>query len=61
MTDVELIIRGQISTLPVEDQKLVKLAMEQIIAVSKVVGETNWLLAIALLGAKMSGAVTDET
>lgn len=57
MTDIELMIRGQISTLPAEQQKQVHLAMEQITAVAQVVGEENWLLAIALLGAKLSGAV----
>jgi hypothetical protein len=56
MTEVELMIRGQISTLPEAEQHKVQLALEQITAVAQVVGEENWLLAIALLGAKLSGA-----
>lgn len=54
MTDIELIIRGQISTLSEEGQKEVKRATELITDVAKTVGDSNWLLAIALLGAKLS-------
>lgn len=54
MTDIELMIRGQISTLSEEDQKEVKKATELITDVAKIVGDSNWLLAIALLGAKLS-------
>lgn len=56
MNDVELMIRGQISTLPPETQKNIQTALERITAVAQETGEEAWIMAIALLGAKMSAA-----
>jgi len=50
-------IRGQIFTLPPETQKNVQIALERITSVAQDAGEEAWILAIALLGAKMSAAV----
>ena len=57
MSEVELMIRGQISTLPADTQSKVQQALEGITAVSKETGEEAWILAMALLGAKMSAGV----
>ena len=57
MSEVELMIRGQISTLPPDTQSKVQTALERITAVANETGEEAWILAIALLGAKMSAGV----
>ena len=59
MSEVELMIRGQISTLPADTQNKVQQALEGITAVSKETGEEAWILAMALLGAKMSAGVQE--